>query len=114
MQSFSLCWTWWLSQLGALVPVKLVGTPVALPDAVILDRDSQTPSLIVRRRGQEQRLSQVKADASLREFGSVLKARRDLPRHAVIRRPSAHVLRKALALPAAARRNLADLLGFEI
>lgn len=114
MQSFSLFLSWWLGQLGSLLPVALTGSSGSLSDAVILERDQHTLNLLVRRHGQVQRLAQCAGESSVRELEKAFRARSGLPRDLVIRLPSVQLLRKALVLPAAARRNLAEILGFEI
>jgi general secretion pathway protein L len=116
MQSISLLLNWWLRQLGALLPPILAGGPAALPDAFILEQDQQNLLLSVRRKGLTQRLTQMRAgSASARELaGGLPKAGRKGPRLFLIRLSSMQLLCKSLTLPNAARRNLAELLGFEI
>ncbi len=115
MQSFSLFLNWWLGQLASLLPAALTGGSAALSDAVVLERRHNTLNLQVRRRGQVQSLAQSPdGDAGVRMLGQSLRARSGLPRHFVIRLPSVQLLRKSLTLPVAARRNLAEILGFEI
>jgi general secretion pathway protein L len=114
MQSFSVFLNWWFGQLAALLPAALTTASGTLSDAVILERDQHTLNLLVRRRGRVQRLAQSHWDSGLHELEKSLRAQSGLPRHFVIRLPSVQLLRKSLALPVAARRNLAEILGFEI
>lgn len=115
MQSISLFWTWWLAQLGSLLPANLTNGSGAPADAVILERGLRELSLIVRRSGQEQHLAQSRdTGATAREWPGLLQGRNDLPRLAVVRLPFTQLLRKSLVLPVAARRNLAEIIGFEI
>jgi general secretion pathway protein L len=115
MQGISQFLNWWLSQLGSLLPSAFVGRSSSFSDAVIVERDRTHLNLLVRRRGRAQKLvQQTEGDADVQTLQRTLRSHSGLPRNLVIRLPSAQLLRKALVMPVAAKRNLADVLGFEI
>jgi general secretion pathway protein L len=82
---------------------------------VVLELEKTGLGLLVRKRGQLRRLAHAaEADTDIRTLEKSTRSVPSLPRHVVIRLPSAQVLRKQLRLPLAARSNLSEVLGFEI
>lgn len=115
MQSVAVFMNWWLGQLSSLLPAALTQMSARSPDAVVVERRQQGLNLLVRRRGREQRLTGTRdGEGGVRELRDVLRTEGGLPRLLVIRQSAEHILRKSLALPGAARRDIADILGFEI
>src|SRR5262245_40083649 len=115
MQNVFVFLSWWVGQLSGLVPAPLKVASGSLSDAVIIERHPHNLNLLVRTQGQLQRLAQSHGgEAGVRELATVLRSRTDLPRLLVLHLSSHIVLRKDLALPIAARRSLADVIGFEI
>jgi len=112
MRSF---FSWWFSQLAGLLPdiVKRASNQPA--DAAILEIDSAAISLLIRSRGVTAFAAQSSADeAGMGELAQALTAMSQKPPHLVLRLPSGQVLEKHLSLPLAARRDLRNVLGFEI
>jgi general secretion pathway protein L len=96
---------WWVRQLAELVPSRLMHMLAEAGDATILDVAGDRFMLSTRRKG-------MIAEGALTDLGSVLVP--DLPQLKLLRVQTDQVLRKELSLPAATRRDLANVLGFEI
>lgn len=115
MQSLSYFLNWWFGQLSSLLPAALTGGGAIPSDAIVLEREPTGLSVLVRKRGQIRGLAHAAdAEGVIRTLQESMRALARLPRHVVIRLPSAQLLRKPLRLPLAAGRNLAEVLGFEI
>jgi general secretion pathway protein L len=106
---------WWRQQLLELLPSGVARAIARRADAVILDLDRDTAKLLVRRDGAIALMRQTKADENgFGELRQALATVEDLPPSVILRLPQAAVLRKAVSLPLAAKRNLKTVLGFEM
>ena len=106
---------WWFAQLAGLLPDILTRAALHRPNAAILEVGSETASLLLRENGETSCLAQSTADETgIGELGRVLAALKSPPPSLLLRFPVDHVLTKHLTLPVAARRDLKDLLGYEI
>lgn len=101
---------WWIRQLSGLASACLLPLYVKAGEAAILETGDDTFVLHVRRRG---RTSQVNT-GSLADLAKVLATAHNLPRLRLLRLPLGQVLRKRVELPASVRRNLKNVLVFEI
>src|SRR5262245_53351439 len=107
--------SWWLAQLGALVPDIVVHALHRPADAVILGVGPGTVSLSIRSQGKVTAVAHAHAtDVGMRELAEAIKTYSPRPHLLVLRLPPDRLLRKHLMLPIAARRDLKQLLGFEI
>jgi general secretion pathway protein L len=112
MRSF---FDWWFDQLAGLVPGNVLRASAGPSDAIILEIDGHTVRLIIRRNGTRTRAGEARADESgFQELANLLTGEVGLPRTVVLRLPPHQVLHKHVTLPAAARSDLEDVLGFEI
>jgi general secretion pathway protein L len=104
--------TWWITQLAgmfALPPAR------EHSDAVILEIDRDTVSLLFRSGGATTRDAQSSADdEGIRQLAQRMSMRSGLQRLLLLRLQPAQVLHKHLSLPIAARHDLKEALGFEI
>lgn len=105
-----LFFRWWIRQLAGLVPPRLSQAFVEAGEAAVLEIADDRFALHVRRKGA---LSPMGA-GSLGELKQTMESVSNLPQLRLLRVPSAHVLRKKVSLPFAARRDLRSVLGFEI
>ena len=112
MRSF---FSWWFAQLAGLLPDIVTRVSMRPTNAAIIEIDSRAASLLLRSNGT----SICTARASLSELGlgelaRVVAAQDTKPSLLLLRLPAEQVLQKHLSLPLAARRDLANVLGFEI
>lgn len=105
--------SWWWRQILSLAPARL-RRPAVLPDAVIVSIEhlADTPgdsagALLLRRDGAETVTAPLRLGA-----GAPLAANARLP--TVLRLPRGSVLRRDMTLPAAAERDLANVMEYEI
>ena len=100
---------------GELIGMLAIASARGHSDAVILDIDHHTVTLQSRSRGTTKCDSQVSADSvGIRQLAGVITTRGYLRRPLLLRLPPAQVLHKQLAFPAAARRDLEDIIGLAI
>ena len=106
---------WWFDQLTGLMPARFARAATKPSDAVILELDRQIVRPIIRLNGARTRVSDLGADAKgVQDLCLFLAAESNLPRAIVLRLPASQVLHKHVTLPAAAKRDLQQVLGFEI
>jgi len=105
-----LFFRWWFRQLAGLVSARLLRVYVEAGEAAVLEIADDTFVLHVRRRGVLTRAG----DGALPDLKQALEATPNLPPLRVLRIPERQVLRKRVSLPPAVRRNLKNVLGFEI
>jgi general secretion pathway protein L len=105
-----LFFRWWVRQLAELVPSRLVYALAEAGEATILEVTGDRFGLSVRRRGG----MAVVAEGPLADLEQTMASGLDLPALKLLRVPAAQVLRKRLTLPQAARRDLGNVLGYEI
>jgi general secretion pathway protein L len=106
---------WWFGQLPGLLPGFLTRERAASTDAIILDLGTGTIRLSIRTQNAVAQLGQATAnELGLKDLARGLSGRKSLPALVLFRVPFDWVLKKRLSFPAAARRNLNTLLGFEI
>lgn len=104
--------TWWSTEL---VGMLAIASARGHSDAVILDIDRQTVTLLSRSRGTTTRDLQASTDdAGIQQLAELISTRGYLRRLLLLRLPPAQVLHKRLAFPAAARHDLEDIIGFAI
>jgi general secretion pathway protein L len=101
---------WWFRQLAGLVSARLLRVYVEAGEAAVLEIADDTFVLHVRRRGTLARVGH----GALGGLNQAMEAVPNLPPLRVLRIPEPLVLRKRLSLPAAVRRDLANVLVFEI
>jgi general secretion pathway protein L len=107
--------SWWFSQLAGLLPGFMTHATVRSVDAIILDVGVGTTTLLIRVQGAVTRIMQAAGnELGLRDLARALQERKSLPALLLLRVPPEWVLKKRVSFPAAARRNLKTLLGFEI
>src|SRR5437764_437303 len=103
---------WWIDQLAGMFAIASAREH---SEAVILEIDRHTVSLLFRCRGTTTREAQSNAgDAGLQQLAQHIAMRSDLPHLLLLRLQPAQVLHKQLSLPAAVRHDLREALGFEI
>ena len=112
MRSF---FSWWFAQLAGLLPDIVTRVSSRPSNAAIIEIDSRAASLWLPSNGT----AVCTARASLSEFGlgelaRVVVAQNTKPALLLLRLPAERVLQKRLSLPLAARRDLTNVLGFEI
>jgi general secretion pathway protein L len=101
---------WWIRQLAELVSPRLLDFYLDAGEAAVLEITGDTFALHVRRKGVS-----VRAGGGVwQDIGHVLESLPDLPQLRLLRIPVEQVLRKRVSLPVAARRDLKNVLGFEI
>ena len=107
--------SWWCGQLAGLLPDFVTRGSSHRTDAAILDLDADAITLLIRSQGTITSIGQSSADdAGLQELARTLDAEKTAPRLVLLRLPPEWVLQKRLSFPIAARRDLKNLLGFEI
>jgi general secretion pathway protein L len=112
MRSF---FSWWFAQLAGLLPDIVTRVSSRPSDAAIIEIDSRAASLWFRSNGT----AVCAARASLSELGlgelaRVVAAQNTKLSLLLLRLPAEQMLQKRLSLPLAARRDLTNVLGFEI
>jgi general secretion pathway protein L len=104
--------TWCFAQLAGMFAIA---SARGHSDAIILDVDRHTVTLMSRSRGTIRRDSQSSADsAGIQQLAKLITTRGDLRRLLLLRLPPAQVLHKQLAFPTAARHDLEEIIGFAI
>src|SRR5215469_5164608 len=112
MRSF---FRWWLAQLAGLLPDIVTRLALRQPNAAILEFAAGTVTLYLRVPGEVCSIAQAAADdAGMESVAQALAAEKSAPSLLLLRLPEDRVLSKQLSFPAAARRDVKDLLGFEI
>ncbi|HXJ01738.1 MAG TPA: PilN domain-containing protein [Micropepsaceae bacterium] len=107
--------SWWFGQLAGLLPDFVTRDSAGLTDAAILDIGNDTATLLIRAKGTSTSIAQASADeAGLGELSAALREEKSVPPSLLLRLPPEWVLKKSMSFPAAARRDLKNLLGFEI
>lgn len=106
---------WWIEQLRGLTPQPLLRHVASAPDAAVVDFGPDFIGLSLRRRGGPESLGRFARDAqglkALRQRLAEMRARK---LGFALRLAVGQVLRKQIVLPLAARRNLAQVLAFEM
>src|SRR5262245_27559300 len=104
--------SWWFSQLTGMLAIALAREH---SDAVIIEIDHRTATLLSRSGGTTARRLKSSADeAGIQQFARFIASRGDLCRPLLLRLRPAQVLQKRLVLPIAARHNLKEVLSFAI
>jgi general secretion pathway protein L len=107
--------SWWFRQLAGLLPGFVTRDSAHRADAVILEWGADVVTLLIRSKGTISSIAQSTADeAGLQELAQALRHERSVPPMVLLRLPPEWELRKPLSFPIAARRDLKNLLGFEI
>jgi general secretion pathway protein L len=107
--------SWWFGQLAGLLPDIVTRGTRRQPDAAILDIGTDTATLLMRAGGITTSIGQGSADeVGMRDLAQALREEKSVPSLVVLRLPPDSVLRKSLSFPALARRDLKNLLGYEI
>jgi general secretion pathway protein L len=102
----------WVSHLAGMIATSWAN---GHSDALILEIDRQTVTLLSRSGGTTTRDAQSSADdAGIQHLARLVMGRSDRRRLLLLRVPPERVLRKTLSVPIAARHNLQEILGFEI
>jgi general secretion pathway protein L len=103
---------WWFDQLAGMFALASAREH---SDAIILEINHHSVSLLFRSGGMTIRAAQSSADdIGFRQLAELVTGRGDLPRPVLMRLQSAQVLHKKLSLPIAARHDLKEALGFQI
>jgi general secretion pathway protein L len=105
-----LFFRWWFRQLAGLASAHLLPLYVQAGEAAILEIAGDAFALYVRRRGA---LSSA-AEGRLGDLAQFLASSPNLPQLRLLRVAPAQVLHKKVSLPAAVRRDLRNVLAFEI
>ena len=105
---------WWLAQLAGLLPPRWRRTGARLPDTVVLRMDRETMVAGVRRRGRLRELGRFTPDRRGAADLDCAVSQDGRRLGVTFAPPSAHVLHKTMTLPVAARRNLGQVLEFEL
>jgi general secretion pathway protein L len=105
-----LFFRWWIRQLAGLASARLLPLYVEVGEASVLEITDEAFALHVRRRG----VSTLVAEGALGDLTAALESNADLPPLRLLRVPSPQVLRKRVSLPLAVRRDLKNVLAFEI
>lgn len=105
-----LFFRWWIRQLAELASAHLLPLYVEAGEAVVLEIADGAFALHIRRRGVSTRV----ADGALRDLKPAMERLTNLPRLRLLRVPAEQVLRKRVSLPAMVRRDLKNVLAFEI
>jgi len=107
--------SWWLGQLTGLLPDFVTRDSTRSADAAIIDLGSDSATLLIRAKGTSTSIAHSRADeAGFGELAQALRGEKSAPPLLRLRLPSELVLKKSLSFPVAARRDLKNLLGFEI
>ena len=105
---------WWFNQLAGMFAVASASAREH-SNAIILEIDHHTVSLLFRSGGMTTRAGQSSVDdAGFRQLAQLVTERGDLSGPLLMRLQSAQVLHKKLSLPIAARHDLKEALGFQI
>jgi general secretion pathway protein L len=106
---------WWFGQLAQMVPTGIWRAAMGSSDAVILEIDRHCVRLGLRQGGDCTRIAETHAmESGIAGLAEKLSEKTDVPRTILLRPLSTLVLHKQLTLPLAARRDLENVLGFEI
>lgn len=106
---------WWTTQLAGLLPASVTRGLCRVPNAVILHCGTDNFSLLVRSRGVTAAIVRTGTDDSgLQELSEAFRRLKNSPALFVLHPPLDVVLHKSLSFPLAARRELKNLLQFEI
>lgn len=107
--------SWWIEQLSALVPDRLRGFGRRTADAVVLALEDTAVVATVRRRGHVEALGRFDKDRrGATALTSALERLRSRRPDVVFQPPPGQVLRKMMSFPLVARRNLRQVLEFEM
>lgn len=101
---------WWFRQLAGLVSARLSRVYVEAGEAAVLEIADNDFFLQIRRKGALVRAG----EGALPGLKTVMEGIPDFPPLKVLRIPERQVLRKRISLPPAVRRDLKNVLGFEI
>ena len=101
---------WWIRQLSELASPRLLNVYLDLGEAAVLQIDGSRYSLHIRRKA----LLAPVAEGRLQDLSASLEAMPQLPKLRLLQLPAGQVLRKTVAMPIAVRRDLKNVLGFEI
>lgn len=105
----------WLKRFTAALHLGFAKGSGSEADAAIVAIEGDGASLLVRRRGKTAAVAKLSAgDAGFVHAAEQLARRGRVPESLLLRFPEASVLRKRLTVPAAARRHLESMLGFEM
>jgi len=106
---------WWLKQLSELLPRGLLPGAKQRPDAFVIDVEHDGVALWLRRDGAPSKLAHAAADdAGMRDLADAMAAVEEGPHLLLYRVPRSMQLSKLSSFPLAARRDLANVLGFEM
>jgi general secretion pathway protein L len=105
-----LFFRWWIRQLAGLVSARLLPLYVEAGEAAVLEIVDDGFVLYTRRRGVLTRA----ADGALAELKLAMESVANLPRLRLLKVPGPQILRKRVSLPVAVRRDLKNVLAFEI
>jgi general secretion pathway protein L len=107
--------SWWFAQLAGLLPDIVTRVSIRSTDAAIIEIDSRAASLLLRSNGTATCIARASlSELGLGELARVVATQDAKPSLLLLRLPAEQVLQKHLSLPLAARRDLANALGFEI
>src|SRR5258706_1478476 len=107
--------SWWFGQLAGLLPDIVTRLALRPANALILEIDSDTVTLLLRAQGKIIRVARARADeVGMREIAQAITTCNPRKALLVLRLSPEQVLCKRLSLPIAVRRDLRNLLGFEI
>jgi general secretion pathway protein L len=101
---------WWFRQLAGLVSARLLRVYVEAGEVAVLEIADDTFVLHIRRRGVLTRAG----NGALPDLKQAMDAIPNLPPLRALRIPERQVLRKRVSLPPAVRRDLANVLVYEI
>jgi general secretion pathway protein L len=102
----------WFNHLTGMLAVALAREH---SDAVILEIDRHTLTLLSRSSGKTTRNSQASADnAGIQQLARFITMRGEVRRPLLLRLPPSQVLLKQLSLPIAARRDIEEIIGFAV
>jgi general secretion pathway protein L len=106
---------WWLRQLTELLPASLVRASRQRPDALVIELDDQGAILWHRQAGAMAKVVRTAADgAGMQAVAQAIAGIPEAPHLLLFRIPQSMQLRKLSSFPLAARRDLANVLGFEM
>lgn len=106
---------WWIAQLRGLAPQPFLRLVASASDSVLVDFGPDFIGLSLRRRSGLEPLGRFARDAQgLKALRQALAELRAHKLRFALRLAPGLVLRKKIALPLAARRNLAQVLAFEM
>lgn len=106
---------WWLRQLSELLPAGLIRASKQRPDALIIELDDDEVVLWHRRAGATAKVALATADgAGMQALAQAIAGIAEAPHLLLVRVPQSMQLRKLSSFPLAARRDLVNVLGFEM